>query len=209
MKKLDYSRLRAQMVCDQLRHRGIVDRRVMAAMAAVPREEFLPEDKRVRAYEDGPVPIGFGQTISQPYVVAKTCILLRLGGKEKVLEIGAGSGYQAAVLAQLADQVVTVEIVPELARSARSVLARLGYENITVVEGDGCKGYEPRAPYDAVAVAAAAIDVPAVWVSQLREGGRIVLPEKRGLVQRLVRGVKKNGRLKKEKFDLVSFVPLV
>jgi len=164
------------MVDRQLRRRDIDDERVLAAMERVPRELFLPEELRGRAYDDAAVPIGGGQTMSQPYIVAKMSELLSLDGDESVLDVGTGSGYHAAVLAELADQVVTIERVPELAERARVNLAAAGYENVEVVLGDGTRGLPDRAPFDAIAVAAAAPVLPDALYEQLKVGGRIVVP---------------------------------
>ena len=164
------------MVERQLRRRGVEDERVLAAMERVPRELFLPEDQRVRAYDDAAVPIGGGQTMSQPYMVAKMSELLSLDGDERVLDVGTGSGYHAAVLAELAREVVTIERVPELAERAREALEAAGYDNVEVRVGDGTLGVPDRAPFDAVAVAAAAPFVPESLYEQLRIGGRIVVP---------------------------------
>jgi protein-L-isoaspartate(D-aspartate) O-methyltransferase len=159
-----------------LRQRGIFDERVLAAMAAVPRELFVPESERRHAYADRALPIGHGQTISQPFMVATICALLRLRGDERVLDVGTGSGYQAAVLAELAAEVVTVERVPELAEQARRALAKAGYERVEVRVGDGTLGVPERAPFQGIAVAAAAPAVPQALYDQLDEGGRLVLP---------------------------------
>jgi protein-L-isoaspartate(D-aspartate) O-methyltransferase len=167
---------RARMVELQLRSRGIADERVLAAMGRVPRELFVPDNLAHLAYEDGALPIGFGQTISQPYIVATICSLLGLSGSERVLDVGSGSGYQAAVLAELAEEVVSIERVPELAASAREALRRAGYENIEVRVGDGSLGVAERGPFDGIAVAAAAPVVPPALYEQLAEGGRLVLP---------------------------------
>ena len=148
----------------------------MRALAAVPRHEFVPAGERVSAYLDVPLPIGHGQTISQPYVVALMTDLLAVSSRSKVLEVGAGSGYQAAVLAQLAREVHTVEIVPALARACRERLARLGYANVVVHEGDGGAGLESEAPFDAIIVTAAAPRVPPALVAQLKPGGRLAIP---------------------------------
>lgn len=173
------------MVDRQLRRRDIGDERVLAAMERVPRELFLPEGQRGRAYDDAAVPIGGGQTMSQPYIVAKMSELLSLDGDERVLDVGTGSGYHAAVLAELADEVVTIERVPELAERARANLASAGYENVEVRVGDGTLGVPERAPFDAIAVAAAAPDLPGALYEQLRLGGRIVVPVGGRLNQRL------------------------
>jgi len=167
---------RERMVERQLRRRGIADERVLAAMARVPRHLFVPEHVRHLAYEDGALPIGQGQTISQPYIVATICSLMQLAGKERVLDVGTGSGYQAAVLAELAAEVVTIERVPELAERARETLARAGYDGVEVRVGDGSLGVPERAPFDAVAVAAAAPAIPPALYDQLVDGGRLVLP---------------------------------
>ncbi len=164
------------MVDEQLRGRDIVDERVLDAMERVPRELFVPEDLRSRAFDDAALPIGSGQTISQPYMVARICEELGLDGDESVLDVGTGSGYQAAVLAELADRVYTIERIPELAERARSNLAEAGYERVEVHEGDGSRGLPEHAPYDAVAVAAAAPGFPQALYDQLRPGGRLVVP---------------------------------
>jgi protein-L-isoaspartate(D-aspartate) O-methyltransferase len=164
------------MVENQLRRRGITDARVLAAMSLVPRELFLPEELRRFAYEDGAFPIGFGQTISQPFIVGTICQLLGLSGDERVLDVGTGSGYQAAVLAQLAAEVVTIERVPELAERAREALLEAGIERVEVRVGDGSLGVPDRAPFDGIAVAAAAPAVPPALYEQLAEGGRLVIP---------------------------------
>jgi protein-L-isoaspartate(D-aspartate) O-methyltransferase len=173
------------MVDAQLRRRGIRDERVLAAMERVPREAFVPESLRHEAYADGALPIGHDATISQPYMVAAICELLGLGGGERVLDVGTGSGYQAAVLAELAMEVVTIERIPELAASARGALAAAGYERVEVRVGDGTLGVPGRAPFDAIAVAAAAPDLPPALYEQLRPGGRIVVPIGRKRAQRL------------------------
>ena len=164
------------MVDRQLRRRDIEDERVLAAMERVPRELFLPEALRERAYEDAALPIAGGQTMSQPYIVAKMCELLSLDGDERVLDVGSGSGYHAAVLAELADEVVTIERIPELARTAKENLEAAGYDNVEVRVGDGTRGVPDRAPFDAIAVAAAAPELPDALYDELRVGGRIVVP---------------------------------
>jgi protein-L-isoaspartate(D-aspartate) O-methyltransferase len=164
------------MVDRQLRRRGVEDARVLAAMERVPRELFLPEDQRDRAFDDAALPIGGGQTMSQPYMVAKMSELLSLDGDERVLDVGTGSGYHAAVLAELAKEVVTIERVPELAARARQALAAAGYDNIEVRTGDGTLGVPDRAPYDAIAVAAAAPVLPESLYEQLKIGGRMAVP---------------------------------
>ena len=160
----------------QLRRRGIADRRVLAAMERVPRELFAPPEYRDLAYADGPIPLPFGQTISQPYMVAVTCEALGLEGGERVLDVGTGSGYAAAVLAELAAEVHTIERIPALAEAARAALNAAGYERVEVHVGDGALGVPDHAPFDAIAVAAAAPEVPQALWDQLTEGGRIAIP---------------------------------
>ena len=165
------------MVLSQLRLRGIDDERVLAAMATVPRELFVPEERREAAYEDAALPIGFDQTISQPYMVARICLELRLRGGERVLDVGTGSGYQAAVLAELADDVRSIEVIPELAEQARRNLDEAGYgDRVHVHVGDGSRGLPDVAPFDAIAVAAAAREPPPALLGQLVSGGTLVIP---------------------------------
>jgi protein-L-isoaspartate(D-aspartate) O-methyltransferase len=167
---------RRRMVEMQLRARDIVDERVLAAMERVPRELFVPPAERRRAYYDAALPIGEGQTISQPYMVARICEVLALNGSERVLDVGTGSGYQAAVLAELAAEVVTIERIPELAAEADRALKEAGYDNVEVRVGDGTLGVPDRAPFRAIAVAAAAPDVPESLYEQLEPGGRMAIP---------------------------------
>jgi protein-L-isoaspartate(D-aspartate) O-methyltransferase len=164
------------MVDDQLRARDIVDERVLSAMERVPRELFVPERERSRAYDDVALPIGYGQTISQPYMVARICETLSLSGDERVLDVGTGSGYQAAVLAELADEVHTIERIPELAEQASANLAAAGYDRVHVHVGDGTLGVPEHAPYAAIAVAAAAPDLPPQLYEQLEVRGRLAVP---------------------------------
>ena len=164
------------MVDEQLRRRGVTDERVLAAMLEVPREDFVPERLRPHAYDDRALPIGFEQTISQPLVVAEMTKALGLRGDERVLEVGGGSGYQAAVLSRLAARVTSVELQPELAERAAAVLRRLGYDNVEIAIGDGSRGWPPAAPYDAILVACAAPAIPPALREQLAPGGRLVLP---------------------------------
>jgi protein-L-isoaspartate(D-aspartate) O-methyltransferase len=164
------------MVEEQLRARDIVDRRVLEAMERVPRELFVPEDLRGRAYDDAALPIGQGQTISQPYMVARISEALGLGGDERVLDVGTGSGYQAAVLAELGGEVDTIERIPELAAQARANLSAAGYDRVNVHVGDGTQGLPERAPFDAIAVAAAAPEFPPALYEQLEPRGRLVMP---------------------------------
>jgi len=167
---------RRRMVDRQLRARDVRDERVLAAMARVPRELFVPEGLRDRAYDDSALPLPEGQTISQPYMVARICEALDLRGRERVLDVGTGSGYQAAVLAELAAEVFTIERIPELVALARTNLEAAGYGNVEVHVGDGTLGLPERAPFDAIAVAAAVPDLPQTLYDQLRPRGRIVLP---------------------------------
>jgi protein-L-isoaspartate(D-aspartate) O-methyltransferase len=167
---------REQMVERQLRRRGIGDERVLAAMAAVPRELFVPEPYVRRTYADSALPIGYDQTISQPWIVAAICEAMQLAGEEKVQEVGSGSGYSAAVLAQLAREILTIERVPELAQRAREALRDLGIANVEMVVGDGSAGLPDRAPFDAIAVHATAPGPPPTLIGQLAIGGRLVVP---------------------------------
>jgi len=201
---------RRAMVELQLRRRGIRDERTLEAMGQVPRHEFVPPELLREAYEDYPLPIGGGQTISQPYIVAQMVEALALQGPERVLEIGTGSGYQAAVLARLAARVVTIECEPTLARAARDRLSRLGFgDRVEVIEGDGSAGYATAAPYDGILVAAAAPDVPAQLIEQLAEGGRLVIPvgERDAQELRLIR--KLGGSPVVTKLGYCRFVPLL
>ena len=197
------------MVEHQLRRRGITDERVLEAMGRVPRELFVPEGVRELAYEDGALPIGYGQTISQPYIVGTICQLLQLAGTERVLDVGTGSGYQAAVLAELAAEVTTIERVPELYEWARAALALAGHERVDVRLGDGSLGVPERAPFDAIAIAAAAPTVPLELYEQLADGGRLVLPRGSRWGQDLVQVVKTpEGPVERASVPC-RFVPLV
>lgn len=171
-----YAVEREQMVAQQIESRGVSDKLVLKAMRKTPRHEFVPEDMKRYAYMDNPQPIGEKQTISQPYIVALMTELLELKGGEKVLEIGTGSGYQAAVLAEIAGEVYTIEIIESLAKSAEERLQRMGYENVTVKWGDGYQGWEEHAPFDHVIVTAAPDHVPQPLVDQLKVGGTMVIP---------------------------------
>ncbi len=171
-----YERLREAMVTSQILARDVRDPEVLRAMRAVPRHLFVPEEMRDHAYEDRALPVGHGQTISQPYVVAAMSEALRAERGMKVLEVGTGTGYQAAVLAEMGLRVWSIEIIPELARSARERLRALGYPSVTVIEGDGYAGWPPEAPYDRIIVTAAPPDVPQALKDQLAVGGRMVLP---------------------------------
>jgi len=197
------------MVEVQLRRRGIRDQRVLAAMNEIPREEFVPAESRVETYTDGPIHIGYGQTISQPYITALMAELLCLTGSETVLEIGAGCGYAAAVLGQLAARVVSVELIPALAHGARENLRRTGRDgNITVVEGDGWFGYPALAPYRGISVAAAAPEIPAALLAQLADPGCLVIPVDASEDQELRVAWKRSGRIDYEVAVFCRFVPL-
>jgi protein-L-isoaspartate(D-aspartate) O-methyltransferase len=172
----EFASQRANMVERQLRRRGIADERVLDAMTAIPRERFVPEPYMRRAYADSALPIGHDQTISQPWIVAAICQAMELGGDEKVLEVGTGSGYSAAVVALLAGEILTIERVPELADRARATLADLGIGSVEVIVGDGSAGLPDRAPFDAIAVHATAPGPPPTLIGQLAVGGRLVVP---------------------------------
>ena len=204
----DLAAQRQRMVTEQLKARGISDERVLNAMNKVPREEFVPPDSRAGSYEDGPLPIGYGQTISQPYIVAFMTEQLRLKPSDRVLEIGTGSGYQAAILAELMSQVYSIEIVEPLAKNAEATLQRLGYENVHVKIGDGYKGWPEAAPFDAIIVTCAPDKVPQPLVDQLKDDGRMVIPVGDRFAQELYLLEKKNGQLKQSATLPVRFVPM-
>jgi protein-L-isoaspartate(D-aspartate) O-methyltransferase len=204
------ARARQQMVERDLKGRDITDSRVLWAMGKVPRHRFVSADLLKQAYADRALPIPEGQTISQPYIVALMTQLLELKGMERVLEVGTGSGYQAAVLAELAKRVYTIEILPGLAASAKARLKDLGYANVEVRAGDGYQGWPEHAPFDAIMVTAGATHIPRPLVSQLKEGGLLVIPVGSGPgVQELLQGRKQGGRLVTRAVAPVRFVPLV
>ncbi len=205
----DFAERRHTMVERQLALRGVHDARVLAAMERVPRHEFVPEAEWDLAYADRPLPIGNGQTISQPLIVGMMLEALELTGAERVLEVGTGSGYQAALLGELASDVYTVEVVPQLAERARAVLEGQGYKNVHVVCEDGSRGFPERAPYDAVIVAAGAPRVPPPLTEQLAEGGRLVIPVGDEWGQELLRVRRRGGELSTERLVGCAFVPLV
>jgi protein-L-isoaspartate(D-aspartate) O-methyltransferase len=209
MERDEHTAERLRMVDEQLRERDITDARVLEVMRSVPRHAFVPSEVQHLAYADAPLPIGYRQTISQPYIVALMTQLCELSPSACVLEIGTGSGYQAAVLARLARRVYTIERLPELARGARSALGALGIDNVTVVEGDGSLGLAEHAPYDAVVVAAAAPRVPAALKEQLTEGGVLVLPIGGRDGQILERWRRCGADFRRERVTAVAFVPLV
>jgi protein-L-isoaspartate(D-aspartate) O-methyltransferase len=205
----DVERERATMVERQLRRRGITDERVLEAMGRVPREAFVPERLAGHAYDDAALPIGEGQTISQPYIVAAMCELLSLDGTEAALDVGTGSGYAAAVLDELAASVVSVEIVPELAKRAREALDATGHGGVETRVGDGRLGAPDRAPFDAIAIAAATSSVPAALCEQLAVDGRLVVPLGGTRGQRLVRLVRTPEGVVESATIACRFVPLV
>jgi len=204
-----YATLRQRMVDEHLRARGIADQRVLEAMARVPRHEFAPPHFRDQAYEDHPLPIGEGQTISQPYIVAIMLEALSLTPADRVLEVGTGSGYVTALLAQLTAEVITIERHRALADSAGEVLSRLGYRNIRVIVGDGTRGFAEVAPYNAIIVSAAAPQLPHQLMEQLAEGGRLIIPVGWEDSQQLQLIEKRNGQPLTSLRELCRFVPLI
>jgi protein-L-isoaspartate(D-aspartate) O-methyltransferase len=213
----NFEAARREMVARQIRERGIHSQRVLDAMMDVPRHLFVPRDQASQAYADEPLPIGGGQTISQPFMVAAMSEALALEGSERVLEIGAGSGYQAAVLSRLAREVIAVESQPALAAAARDRLSRLGYSNVRIEEGDGSMGWPPvnssdgppNTQYEVILVSAAAPAVPPPLVEQLAEGGRLVIPVGSSERQELLRIVKREGRTTQQSLYACRFVPLL
>jgi protein-L-isoaspartate(D-aspartate) O-methyltransferase len=204
-----FDRARFEMVHRQIEMRGVRDERVLAAMRAVPRHRFVPRYLQATAYHDAPLPIGQGQTISQPYIVAYMTDALALSAEDRVLEIGTGSGYQAAVLAQLVAEVITVERLPQLAEEAQSVLLALGYGNVQVEVADGTLGWPDGAPYDAIVVTAAAPAMPEPLRWQLADGGRLIAPVGPRWTQQLVRIRRTGDRFDTEMLLGVAFVPLI
>ena len=204
-----YQRLRRRMVEEQLIPRGIDDPAVLEAMGRIPRHLFVDEGLAVSAYDDHPLPIGHGQTISQPYIVALMTRELRLTGKESVLEIGTGCGYQTAVLAALAWRVCTIERLRPLSLAARETLASLGIDNVLFRVGDGTLGWPSRAPFDAIIVTAGGPSVPESLVEQLADGGRMVIPVGSRVMQSLLVVEKQGGKLRQREVEMVRFVSLV
>ena len=202
---------RVKMVEEQIKGRGIKDPSVLKAVSTVKRELFVPEKYRDLAYSDRPLPIGHNQTISQPYIVAYMTEQLQVEKDQKVLEIGTGSGYQAAVLAELVNHVFTIEIIPELAEGAEKVLNKTGYDNITIRTGDGYKGWPDQAPFDRIMVTAAPEEIPEKLVQQLANDGRMIIPVGANLFMQYLWLIKrdKNGKITKEKILPVRFVPMV
>lgn len=205
-----YQALRSEMVKTQIVKRGIRNPLTIKAMEKVPRHLFVPPEYADRAYEDNPLPIGYGQTISQPFIVAYMTEIAKPAKWNKVLEIGTGSGYQAAVLAEIVDTVYTIEILPELAKQATSRLAKMGYKNIITRQGDGYNGWKEHAPFDIIIVTAADDHIPQPLIDQLAENGRLVMPiGSPSSAQQLVIATKKNGKIDKRKLAMVKFVPLL
>jgi protein-L-isoaspartate(D-aspartate) O-methyltransferase len=205
-----YQLMRIGMVNKQIVKRGIRNPLTIKAMEKVPRHLFVPPDYTDRAYEDNPLPIGYEQTISQPFIVAYMTEIAKPSKWKKVLEIGTGSGYQAAVLAEIVDTVYTIEIIPELAKQSTARLAKLGYKNVVTKQGDGYKGWKEHAPYDIIIVTAADDHIPQPLIDQLAENGRLVMPiGSPSSAQQLVLATKKNGKIDKRKLAMVRFVPLL
>jgi protein-L-isoaspartate(D-aspartate) O-methyltransferase len=201
-------RLRELMVKNQIQARGVSDQRVLEAMRKVERHKFVPGQHIASAYEDHPLPIGHGQTISQPYIVALMTELCELKGNEKVLEIGTGSGYQAAILSLLAAEVYSVEIVDSLAKSARQKLKEFGFRNVEIRTGDGYQGWPEKAPFDVIMLTASPPKIPQALIDQLADGGVLIAPEG-DFSQELIRITKVNGRINKKTITYVRFVPMV
>jgi protein-L-isoaspartate(D-aspartate) O-methyltransferase len=204
-----FKKEREEMVKTQILNRGITNENILKAFLEVPREEFVSDRYKELAYSDGPLPIGYGVTISQPYIVALMCQILDLDKESKVLDIGTGSGYQATILSHLCKKVVTIEVIEELYSIAKTRLSNLGYENIEAICGDGSKGYKKEAPYDGIIVAAATEKIPDSWKEQLKLGGRIVYPKTENGTQQLVEVVKTENGFEKSYHGHVRFVPLV
>ena len=203
-----YETLRQKMVENQIRNRGINNTAVLNAMKKVPRHLFIPENYRDEAYNDYPLPIGYGQTISQPYIVAYMTEAVRPTGNKKVLEIGTGSGYQAAILAEIVNKVYTIEIVPELAKESAERLQDMGYDNVICKYGDGYQGWPEHAPFDIIVVTAAPEKIPQPLIDQLAEGGRLIIPVgAAGAVQELILMTRKNGKIDTRRLSFVRFVP--
>lgn len=203
-----YQVLREKMVRDQIVSRGISDQLTLKAMQKVPRHLFVPAEYVSRAYNDSPLPIGHGQTISQPFIVAYMTEVVKPTSRKKALEIGTGSGYQAAVLAEIVKEVYSIEIVPELAKESAALLGKLGYENISCKYGDGYQGWKEHAPFDIIVVTAAAPEIPQPLIDQLAENGRLVIPVgPPSSIQELILVEKKNGKTVEKRLTLVRFVP--
>jgi len=204
-----YERVRQRMVRDQIAARGIKDQKVIQAMLTVQRHLFVPKNQERMAYEDRPLPIGEGQTISQPYIVALMTETLELNESMSVLEIGTGSGYQAAILAEIVKNVYTIEIIESLGLKAKELLQSLHYENINFKIGDGYKGWKENAPFDAIIVTCAPTNIPKPLEEQLKEGGKMIIPIGGSIAQELVLIEKRNGKLIRKEVSSVRFVPMV
>lgn len=205
----DFTAQREKMVRTQIKTRGITNSATLYAMLNVPRHEFVPENQRDYSYSDSPLPIGKGQTISQPFIVAYMTQALKLESTDKVLEVGTGSGYQAAVLSKIVDSVYTIEIIKDLALSSEETLKKLGYSNVIVKWGDGYNGWPKKAPFDAIMVTAGAVSIPQPLVDQLKVGGRMIIPVGPHYgTRQLVLIIKKKNRIVKKNVMLVRFVPL-
>jgi protein-L-isoaspartate(D-aspartate) O-methyltransferase len=203
-----YEAARERMVTQQIVSRGVKDAATLKAMRMVPRHIFVPKEYENEAYDDNPLPIGYGQTISQPYIVAYMTEIAGPDPSKKALEIGTGSGYQAAILGEVVKKVYSIEIVPELARESAERLKKLGYTNITVKYGDGYKGWKEYSPFDIIIVTAAAEEIPKPLIDQLAENGRLVIPVgPPATVQELILLEKKNGKIEKSRLTFVRFVP--
>jgi protein-L-isoaspartate(D-aspartate) O-methyltransferase len=203
-----FTAAREKMVTQQIISRGVADQPTLQAMRKVPRHLFVPKEYESEAYDDNPLPIGYGQTISQPYIVAYMTEVAKPDPSKTALEIGTGSGYQAAVLAQTVKSVYSIEIVPELAKESAERLKMLGYKNVTVKNGDGYKGWKEFSPFDIIIVTAAAEEIPQPLIDQLAENGRLVIPVGPPMaVQELILLIKKNGKIEKSRLTFVRFVP--
>jgi len=206
---MNFEKAREEMIRHQIKGRGIRDKRVLSAISSIPREKFVLEGEKDNAYLDCPLPIGMGQTISQPFMVALMTQCLSLKGPETILEVGAGSGYQAAILSKLAKMVYTIERFSLLANRAKKLFKELDIKNVTVIVGDGSKGLEEFSPYDGIIVTAGAPEIPKSLIDQLNEKGRIVIPVGNSFSQDLLLGIKEKGKLKITNYGGCVFVPLV
>jgi len=204
----DYEKLREKMVRNQIEKRGVSDKKVLAALNSVERHLFVPKEYINNAYEDSPLPIGEGQTISQPYIVAFMTEILKLDKTKKILEIGTGSGYQAAVLAEVASKVYTIELIESLGKKAKTLLKKLNYNNVEVKIGDGYQGWEEHAPFDAIIVTCSPTHIPEKLKEQLAEGGLMIIPVGPRFSQELILLKKKNGKIKQTDVIAVRFVPM-
>ena len=206
---MDFEKAREEMIRYQIKGRGIRDKRVLSAMSSIPRDKFVLEGEENNAYLDCPLPIGMGQTISQPFMVALMTQCLSLKGPEIILEVGTGSGYQAAILSKLAKMVYTIERFNALADRAKKIFKELEIKNIKVIVGDGSKGWEEYSPYDGIIVTAGAPEIPIGLIEQLNEKGRMVIPVGNSFSQNLLLGIKEKGKLKISNYGGCVFVPLV